>query len=391
MIYLYISDFDDPTVGLADYSSAFMKALENLAAVRKLTVKTCHVPGSCGPEEESQWASCKDSLVEYCRKLSPKDQIHFEICRNDNFRWKLLQEFIKDRLITAQLNATIHDPPEIIGQIVAPLSENKILPGKWWRPYFRKIWRKSPFAYSIIRRSLRAIDRIYLLTQSGADTLRQSFDLSCTELVRLPHVQFNTISRQGRDFKSLRSERLVIGFMGAWGKHKGIEFAVEQLEDLAKEGEEFEFWISGVSRNKKYRQKIDKLLAEHEQSLGIKKFGLLDVSEFRKFTEACDLIIFPYRPGGKVQASGILMRALEGGACVLTSDSCGPFDEAIQDNAVESFSWEHPEEFKAKVRSLLSNSERRSYLREKSSQFLLTRHATKLITSKMNEALARLN
>ena len=85
------------------------------------------------------------------------------------------------------------------------------------------------------------------------------------------------------------------------------------------------------------------------------------------------------------------MRALEGGACVLTSDSCGPFDEAIQDNAVESFSWEHPEEFKAKVRSLLSNSERRSYLREKSSQFLLTRHATKLITSKMNEALARLN
>jgi glycosyltransferase involved in cell wall biosynthesis len=387
MIYLYISDFDDPSIGLADYSSAFMKALENLAAVGKMTVKTCHVPGSCGPEEESQWASCKDSLVEYCRKLSPKDQIHFEICRNDNFRWKLLQEFIKDRLIVAQLNATIHDPPEIIGQIVAPLSENKILPGEWWRPYSRKIWRKSPFAYSILRRSLRAIDRIYILTQSGADTLRQSFDLSCTELIRVPHVQFNTISRQGRDFKSLRSERLVIGFMGAWGKHKGIEFAVEQLEDLAREGEEFDFWISGVSSNKKYRKKIDRLLAQHKHSLGVKKFGLLATSEFCKFSEACDLIIFPYRTGWKVQASGILMRALESGACVLTSDSPGPFDEAIQDNAVASFRWEHPEEFKNKVRWLLNSRDQRSYFREKSNQFLSKRHANELITTKINQAL----
>ena len=200
-----------------------MKALENLAAVRKLTVKTYHVPGSCGPEQENQWASCKDSLVEYCRKLSPKDQIHFEICRNDNFRWKLLQEFIKDRLIVAQLNATIHDPPEIIGQIAAPLSENKMLPGEWWRPYFRKIWRKSPFAYSIIRRSLRAIDRIYLLTQSGAYTLRPSFDLSFPALVRLPHVQFTTISWQGRNFKSFWSPPPVIFFRGAFVRRTRLE------------------------------------------------------------------------------------------------------------------------------------------------------------------------
>ena len=172
---------------------------------------------------------------------------------------------------------------------------------------------------------------------------------------------------------------------------KRIEFAIEQLEKLAIEGEEFEFWISGISRNKKYRKKIDYLLAQLKHSLRVKKFGLLATSEFRKFSEACDLIIFPYRTGWKVQASGILMRALEGGACVLTSDSPGPFDEAIQDNAVASFRWEHPEEFKNKVRWLLHSRDQRLYFREKSNQFLSKRHANELVTSKINQALETSN
>jgi glycosyltransferase involved in cell wall biosynthesis len=391
MNYLYISDFDDPNAGLGDYSNSFTKALEKIAETRKFTLEIRHYPGSCQRDDENLLNNQKESLLSYARKLASNDQIHIEICRNDGLRWQLLQGFIKDRLIVAQLNVTIHDPPEIIGQLMAPLSEMKTMPGWWWRPYYRKIWRRSPFAHAILQKSLQKIDRIYVLTQSGAESLCQCFNLKNTEVISIPHVQFNTKSEQGRDFKSLKSEYPVVGFMGAWWKHKGIEFAIEQLEELAIEGEEFEFWISGISRNKKYRKKIDYLLAQLKHSLRVKKFGLLATSEFRKFSEACDLIIFPYRTGWKVQASGILMRALEGGACVLTSDSPGPFDEAIQDNAVASFRWEHPEEFKNKVRWLLHSRDQRLYFREKSNQFLSKRHANELVTSKINQALETSN
>lgn len=387
MNYLYISDFNDPNAGLGDYSNSFTKALEKIAETREFTLEIRHYPGSCQRDDENLLNNQKESLLNYARKLASNDQIHIEICRNDGLRWQLLQGFIKDRLIVAQLNVTIHDPPEIIGQLMAPLSEMKTMPGWWWRPYYRKIWRRSPFAHGILQRQLRAMDRIYVLTKAGEESLHQNFDLGSADVIRIPHVQFNTVSEQGRDFKLLRSEYPVVGFMGAWGKHKGIEFAIEQLEELAIEGEEFEFWISGISRNKKYRKKIDYLLAQLKHSLGVKKFGLLATSEFRKFSEACDLIIFPYRTGWKVQASGILMRALEGGACVLTSDSPGPFDEAIQDNAVASFRWEHPEEFKNKVRWLLHSRDQRLYFREKSNQFLSKRHANELITSKINQSL----
>lgn len=390
MNYLYISDFDDPSAGLGDYSSSFAKVLEKLAEIREFTLEIRHYPGSCQRDDKNLLNTQKESLISDARKLASNDQIHIEICRNDGLRWQLLQGFIKDRLIVAQLNVTIHDPPEIIGQLMAPLSEMKTMPGWWWRSCYRKIWRRSPFAHGILQRQLRAMDRIYVLTKAGEESLHQNFDVGNTDVIRIPHVQFNTVSEQGRDFKSLRSERPVIGFMGAWWKHKGIEFAIEKLEELANEGEQFEFWISGVARNKKYRKKIDKLLAHHKQTLGIKKFGLLDICEFRKFSEACDLIIFPYRPGWKVQASGILMRALEGGACVLTSDSPGPFDEAIKDDAVASFRWAYPEEFKHKVRSLLHDSCQRSYFREKSNQFLSNRHASELITAKVNKALSTL-
>jgi glycosyltransferase involved in cell wall biosynthesis len=391
MNYLYISDFDDPNAGLGDYSNSFTKALVKIAETRKFTLEIRHYPGSCQRDDENLLNNQKESLLSYARKLASNDQIHIEICRNDGLRWQLLQGFIKDRLIVAQLNVTIHDPPEIIGQLMAPLSEMKTMPGWWWRPYYRKIWRRSPFAHAILQKSLQKIDRIYVLTQSGAESLCQCFNLKNTEVISIPHVQFNTKSEQGRDFKSLKSEYPVVGFMGAWWKHKGIEFAIEQLEELAIEGEEFEFWISGISRNKKYRKKIDYLLAQLKHSLRVKKFGLLATSEFRKFSEACDLIIFPYRTGWKVQASGILMRALEGGACVLTSDSPGPFDEAIQDNAVASFRWEHPEEFKNKVRWLLHSRDQRLYFREKSNQFLSKRHANELVTSKINQALETSN
>jgi glycosyltransferase involved in cell wall biosynthesis len=391
MNYLYISDFDDPNAGLGDYSNSFTKALEKIAETRKFTLEIRHYPGSCQRDDENLLNNQKESLLSYARKLASNDQIHIEICRNDGLRWQLLQGFIKDRLIVAQLNVTIHDPPEIIGQLMAPLSEMKTMPGWWWRQYYRKVWRRSPFAHAILQKSLQKIDRIYVLTQSGAESLCQCFNLKNTEVISIPHVQFNTKSEQGRDFKSLKSEYPVVGFMGAWWKHKGIEFAIEQLEELAIEGEEFEFWISGISRNKKYRKKIDYLLAQLKHSLRVKKFGLLATSEFRKFSEACDLIIFPYRTGWKVQASGILMRALEGGACVLTSDSPGPFDEAIQDNAVASFRWEHPEEFKNKVRWLLHSRDQRLYFREKSNQFLSKRHANELVTSKINQALETSN
>jgi glycosyltransferase involved in cell wall biosynthesis len=391
MNYLYISDFDDPSVGLGDYSMSFAKTLGNLAELRELTLETRHFPGPYQPNTEYLPGEDKELLVDNARKLATRDQIHFEICRNDGARWNLLCEFINDPLIVAQLNVTIHDPPEIIGQISAPWSETRIIPGQWWRQYYRKVWRRSPFAHAILQKSLQKIDRIYVLTQSGAESLCQCFNLKNTEVISIPHVQFNTKSEQGRDFKSLKSEYPVVGFMGAWWKHKGIEFAIEQLEELAIEGEEFEFWISGISRNKKYRKKIDYLLAQLKHSLRVKKFGLLATSEFRKFSEACDLIIFPYRTGWKVQASGILMRALEGGACVLTSDSPGPFDEAIQDNAVASFRWEHPEEFKNKVRWLLHSRDQRLYFREKSNQFLSKRHANELVTSKINQALETSN
>lgn len=387
MNYLYISDFDDPCAGLGEYSNSFTKALKKLAEIRELAVETYHYPGAYQSEDENQLNDSKELLISSARKLSPNDQIHIEICRNDGLRWKLLRELIKDRLIVAQLNVTIHDPPEIIGEIPAPWSENKTIPGQWWRPYYRKIWRRGPFAHRIIQKSLRAVDRIYVLTKRGGESLSEDFDLGSKEVIRIPHVQFGTTLIGGRDFKSLKSERLVIGFMGAWGKHKGIEFAIEELSELAREGEEFEFWVSGVSRNKKYRKKINNLLAEHSKNLGVKQFGLLDVCEFGNFSDACDIIIFPYRSGWKVQASGVLMRALEGGGCVLTSDSPGPFDEAIQDNAVESFRWNDPKEFKVKAKELLHNRDKRSYFRQQSNQFLLKRHASELIVAKVNKAL----
>ena len=45
MNYLYISDFDDPSVGLGDYSMSFAKTLGSLAEIRELTLETRHFPG----------------------------------------------------------------------------------------------------------------------------------------------------------------------------------------------------------------------------------------------------------------------------------------------------------------------------------------------------------
>jgi glycosyltransferase involved in cell wall biosynthesis len=373
--YCYISELTEKGVGFGDYSRAFYRVLGQLCEETEFSLQSLNLSGSQALKEKEF-----QEFVEIGVKLKEHDVIHIEICRNDFTRWRLLEYLVKNESVVCKLHVTIHDPPEIIGAFTDRFSEKYLTCLPLAQKIYRKLRRALPRSERTIHKTLSKLDRIYCLSSAGRDCIIEQFHLLTHRVIWIPHVRYNIVSEDESRFTK-ENDLPIVGFMGTWWKHKGIEFLFNELELLSDSGVKFNFWLSGVSLNSKYQKMTLEKVEQLSAKMNIRNFGSLDSSEFTSFSKSCDVVVMPHRGGTKIQGSGILMRALEANTCILASDAPGAFDEAIKHCAVGHFTWADQSGFKVKLLALLDSTEARERLKSSAAQYLEECHSDQVIVN----------
>jgi glycosyltransferase involved in cell wall biosynthesis len=162
------------------------------------------------------------------------------------------------------------------------------------------------------------------------------------------------------------SDKKIITIFGFIGKNKGHDLAIEILPEL---GDNTILFVAGGARTKDQAVYKEELVNK-VKSLGlenrVKFFDFVDTKDLPLIASATDIFIYPYR---WIVASAALNLALSYRIPTITSDLS--YFKGIKDkyDCIELFKNGNKQELLVKIKELMNNKERQSYLKKRCEEF----------------------
>jgi len=195
---------------------------------------------------------------------------------------------------------------------------------------------------------IKKFDSIRILGNTVDKTLSKYGLSSNTVLdngVDIPNQKDNKV-------KTLRNQKLRLGFVGALHKNKGIFILVEIAKNLVDQGVDFELIIAGEWENSDDKLKVEKLLNEYQLHQKVKFLGLIHNEDKWNFYKGLDVFLLPsYNEGQPL----VLIEAMAFGIPVVCSGVGAIPDTVISGHngfIIDNFS---TSEYVIKIKKLLGD------------------------------------
>jgi D-inositol-3-phosphate glycosyltransferase len=181
--------------------------------------------------------------------------------------------------------------------------------------------------------SYRLMDHIFVHTEKMKEELVEAFKLDQDRITIIPHGILNTapvtpLSREeARERLSLEAGERALLFFGYIAPYKGLEYLIEALGQLKREGCRCRLIIGGEVKDcAPYWRKMEELIEEQGVADDvIKEIRYISDGEVEVFFKAADALVLPYR---FIFQSGLPFLSYSFGLPIIASDA-GSLGEVV--------------------------------------------------------------
>jgi glycosyltransferase involved in cell wall biosynthesis len=241
---------------------------------------------------------------------------------------------------------------------------------------------------------------VVVLANKGKELLRDVYDVSPDKVSMIPHgapdVPFLDTSYYKEDY-GIEGRSVILTF-GLLGPNKGIEIAIEAMEQVAEEFPESLYIILGAThphvkkeRGEEYRLNLERMVRERGlQNNVVFHEMFVPLDELTKYLVTSDIYLTPYLSREQI-SSGTLAYAVALGNAVVST----PYwyaEEMLADGRGKLVPFEDPEATGEALIDLLANEGKRQSMRRSAYQFgrdMIWHSVAGKYQEKYNEAIKR--
>lgn len=135
----------------------------------------------------------------------------------------------------------------------------------------------------------------------------------------LPHPVYREAMERHR--RARKHKILRVGYLGFWGREKGLTTIADSVELIQHSGAEkkYKFIISGGEKNDAFSRKLQTRLSQFPNFVSIKRY--IDPNKLYSHLNSLDVMIVPYWPELPGGSSATVQRAVEVGLPILASNT----------------------------------------------------------------------
>jgi len=185
-----------------------------------------------------------------------------------------------------------------------------------------------------LRMQYRLVDDVFVHTNLMKESLQEKFQIPAEKIHVIPFPINNTVSdtsldtAMARERLGLRPDERVLLAYGAIAPYKGLEYLVEALTFLPKDGVQYRVIIAGAPKKgaDEYWRKVQQAVSQSGlDSIVLARIEYIPDEETEVYFKAADALVLSYT---HIFQSGVLFLAYNFGLPVLAAD-VGAFKESV--------------------------------------------------------------